>query len=56
MDHLIAEGVHCGLHATLTSISSHYGGIDFDAVRRGYASGKSDSDVLAIGRVSPLMV
>ena len=49
VDPLIAEGIHYGKHAALTSVGSHYGGIDFDAVGRGYMSGKSDSDVLAIG-------
>ena len=32
VDPLIAKGVHCGLHATLTLVSSHYGGVNFDAV------------------------
>lgn len=48
MDSLISEGVRCG-HAALTSVGLHYGGVDFDAVGRGYAPGKSESDVLAIG-------
>ena len=49
VDSLIFEGVHCGAHAALTSIGSHYGDVDFDAVGRGYASRKSKNDVLAIG-------
>ena len=48
MDSLISEGVHCGAHAILTSVGSHYGDIDFEAVERGYASGKLESDVLDI--------
>ena len=31
------------------SVGSHYGGVDFDAVGRGYASGKSDNNTIAIG-------
>ena len=49
MDSLISEGVHCGAHAILTSVGSHYGDIDFEAVGRGYVSGRSESDVLDIG-------
>ena len=49
MDSLILEGVHCGSHTTSTSVGSHYGGVDFNAVGCGYASGKSESDTLAIG-------
>jgi hypothetical protein len=32
VDPLIFEGAHCGAHATLTSVGSHYGGVNFDAV------------------------
>jgi hypothetical protein len=49
VDSLVSEGVCCGAHAALTSVGSHYGGIDFDVVGRGYAPGKSKNDVLAIG-------
>ena len=42
------EGVRCGTLATLTSVGSHYGGVNFDAIGRGYAPGKSKSDILAI--------
>ena len=49
VDSLISEGICCGAHVALTSVSSHYGGVDFDAIGRGYASGKLESDVLAIG-------
>ena len=49
MDSLISKGVHYGAHVALTSVGSHYGGINFDAVGRGYVPGKSESDVLAIG-------
>ena len=48
MDTLISEGIHCGLHTALMLVSLHYGGINFDTIGRGYASGKSDSDILAI--------
>ena len=49
VDPLISEGIHCDIHAALTLVGSHYGGINFDAVGRGYVPGKSESDVLAIG-------
>jgi len=52
VDPLIFEGVRCGVHAALTSVGSHYGGVDFDPIGRGYASGKSDSDILTIGSVT----
>ena len=32
VDSLIFKLVHCGTHVALTSVGSHYGGIDFDAV------------------------
>ena len=32
VDSLISEGVRCGTLIALTSISSHCGGIDFDAI------------------------
>lgn len=49
MDPLIIEGVHCGIHTTLTLVDSHHGGIDFDDVGRGYAPRKCDGDILTIG-------
>ena len=49
VDPLISEGIRCDIHAALTLVGSHYGSIDFDAVGRGYAPGKSDSYILAIG-------
>jgi hypothetical protein len=52
---LIFEGVRCSVHATLMSVSSHYDGVNFDAVGQGYASGKSDNNILAIGS-APVMV
>ena len=33
-------------------VGSHYGDVYFGAVGRGYAPGKSDSDILAIGSVA----
>jgi hypothetical protein len=49
VDSLISKGVRYGAHATLMSVSSHYGSIDFDAIGQRYAPGKSKSDILAIG-------
>jgi hypothetical protein len=49
VDSLVSEGVHYGAHAALTSVDSHYGGVNFDAIGRGYALGKSKNDVLTIG-------
>lgn len=49
MDSLISKGVQCGTHAALMSVGSHYGGINFDVVGRGYAPRKSESDILTIG-------
>lgn len=48
VDPLISEGVHCGVLIALTSVGSHYDGIDYDAVGQGYASKKSDDEILAI--------
>ena len=53
VDPLISEGIRCDVHTTLTSVDLHYGGIDFDVVGRGYAPGKSNSDILAIGSAAP---
>lgn len=52
VDSLISKGVRCSAHAALTSISSHYNGVHFDAVGQGYAPGKSESDILAISSVA----
>ena len=49
MDSLISEGVHQGAHAALTSVGSHYGGVDFDVFGRGCVPGRSEGDILAIG-------
>ena len=46
---MISEGVRCCVHAALTNVGSHYGSIDFDAGGRGYASEKSNNDILGIG-------
>jgi len=47
---LISEGIHYGVLAALTSVGSHYDGIDFEAVGQGYALKKSDYDILAISK------
>lgn len=52
MDPLISKGIHYGALATLTSVGSHYGSVDFDAVGLGYASNRFDDDILAIGSVA----
>ena len=52
MDPLSFDGIRCDVHAALTSVGSHYGGIDFDADGRGYASKKSNRNILAIGSVA----
>jgi hypothetical protein len=49
VDSLISKGVHCGTLVALTSVSLHYGGINFDAIRLGYVPRKSESDILTIG-------
>lgn len=46
---LISKGIHSGVLAALTSICSHYGGIDYNALGQGYSSGMSDNEILAIG-------
>ena len=53
VDPLISKGIRYSVHAALTLVGSHYGGIDFDVVGRGYALGKSNSDILAIGSAAP---
>ena len=52
VDSLISKGVRYGAHAALMSVGLHYDGVNFDAVGRGYAPGKSESDVLAIGNAT----
>jgi len=49
---LISEGIHYGVLAALTSVGSHYDGIDFEAVGQGYALKKSDYDILAISKAT----
>jgi hypothetical protein len=49
VDSLISEGVHYGTLVALTSVSLHYGGINFDANGLGYVPRKSESNILAIG-------
>ena len=49
MSPLISEGIRCGVHVALTSVRSHYDGVNFDAIGRGYALRKSNNDILAIG-------
>jgi hypothetical protein len=49
VDPLISKGIHCDIHATSTSAGSHYGDTDFDAIGRGHAPRKFDSDILALG-------
>ena len=49
MDSLISKGVHCGAHAALTLVGSHFGNIDFDAIGRGCAPRRSKIDILTIG-------
>jgi hypothetical protein len=52
VDSLISEGVRCGARAALTLVNSYYGDINFEAIRRGYALGKSEGDVLDISSAS----
>lgn len=49
VDLLISVGVRSGVLAALTSVGSHYDGVDYDAVGQGYSSRKSDAEILAIG-------
>ena len=39
VDSLISEGVRQGAHTALMSVGLHYGGVDFEAVGEGCASG-----------------
>ena len=48
MDSLISEGFCCGTLAALTSVDLHYNGVNFEVIGRGYALGRSESEVLAI--------
>ena len=49
MDSLVSIGVCSGMLAALTSVGSHYEGVDYNAVGQGYSSRKSDAKILAIG-------
>ena len=49
VDSLISNGVCHGAHAALTLVGSHFGNVDFDAIGRGCAPGRSERDILAIG-------
>ena len=49
MDLLISKGVRCSVHAALTLVGSHYDGTDYDVVGQGYASRRSDNEIIAIG-------
>ena len=49
LDSLISAGVQSGVLAALTSVGSHYEGVDYNAVGQGYSSRKSDAKILAIG-------
>jgi hypothetical protein len=49
VDPLFSIGVRSGVLAALTSVSSHYEGIDYDTVGQGYSSRKFDTEILAIG-------
>ena len=42
-------GVHSGVLTALTSVGSHYEGVDYDIIGQGYSSRKSDIEILAIG-------
>ena len=54
VDSLIYEGVHRGAHAALVSVGSHYGGVHFEIIGRGCASGRSVDDILAIESAATL--
>ena len=49
VDPLVSTGVHSGMLEALTSIGSHYDGMDYRAVGQGYSSKKSNNELLAIG-------
>ena len=49
MDPLVSAGVRSGMLVTLTSVGSHYDGVDYDVVGQGYLSRKSDAKILAVG-------
>ena len=48
VDLLVSEEDHSGMLAALTSVGSHYDGMDFDAMGQGYSSRKSHVEILAI--------
>jgi hypothetical protein len=45
----VSARVRSGVLAALTSVGSHYDGVDYDVVGQGYSSKKSDDEFLAIG-------
>ena len=45
----MSAGVHSDVLAALTSVDSHYDGMDYDVVGQGYLSKKSNNELLAIG-------
>ena len=45
----MSAGVHSDVLAALTSVDSHYDGMDYDAMGQGYSSKKFDDELLAIG-------
>lgn len=49
MDLLISKGIHSGVLSALMLVSSHYDGMDYDAIGLGYSSRKSDAKIFAIG-------
>ena len=49
VDPLMSARVQSGMLASLTSIGSHYDGMDYDAMGQGYSSKKFDDELLAIG-------
>ena len=48
VDSLISKGFCHGPLVTMTSVGSHYNGVDFEVIGRGHAPGRSESEVLAI--------
>ena len=45
----MSTGVRSGMLVALTSVGSHYDGMDYHAVGQGYSLKKSDDELLAIG-------
>ena len=52
VDSLISKGFHRGTLAALTSVGSHYNGVDFDVVGQGHAPRRSEREVLTIKSVA----